>query len=312
MRLMRGSGARGLAALEAPSPIVRPFLSVRRASIARYAAHAGITWIEDPGNTSDVHLRNRVRHDLLPALRRVNAGIDDVLLEAGRSALRWRRDVDALVDRWLEPVVRGDGGLEVLRTELDRLDADSLAVVWGALAGRVGLALDRRGTERLASFIMKGAAYGVIPLSGGWTVEASREHYVLGRRVAVAGECALPTTGSLDWGGFRFRQESGEGAATAGVAWSAWSAWMPEGDVATVRAWRAGDRLGISGGHPRRRVARYLSEAGLHGAERMAWPVIVSNEDEDVVWIPGVRRSDAATERSGRPVRHFVCERIGR
>jgi hypothetical protein len=64
-------------------------------------------------------------------------------------------------------------------------------------------------------------------------------------------------------------------------------------------------------------VKRYLSDAGLRGLDRLGWPVVVALRDdgvgeqgEDVVWIPGVRRSDAATARSGRPVRHYVCERI--
>jgi len=78
-----------------------------------------------------------------------------------------------------------------------------------------------------------------------------------------------------------------------------------------VRAWQAGDRLASAGRQPRRRVTRYLSEAGVHGSERLAWPVVVGDAaGGDVVWIPGVRRADAATERSGRPVRHYVCERI--
>jgi tRNA(Ile)-lysidine synthetase-like protein len=81
-----------------------------------------------------------------------------------------------------------------------------------------------------------------------------------------------------------------------------------------VRAWMAGDRLAPSAGQGRRRVTRYLSDAGVHGSDRRQWPVVVTGNGSggDVVWIPGVRRSDAATERSGRPVRHYVCERIVR
>jgi hypothetical protein len=56
-----------------------------------------------------------------------------------------------------------------------------------------------------------------------------------------------------------------------------------------------------------RRVKRYLSDAGVRGSDRESWPVVVV--DDEVVWIPGVRRSDAASVQSGGPVRRFVCER---
>jgi hypothetical protein len=46
----------------------------------------------------------------------------------------------------------------------------------------------------------------------------------------------------------------------------------------------------------------------LRGAfVRAGWPVVV--QGGEIVWIPGVRRSDAATVRPGEPTRHYVCER---
>src|SRR5688572_25826756 len=72
MRVRRGSGARGLAGLEyAPPRIARPFVSIARVSVARYAAHHDVPYLEDPSNASRQHFRNRVRLDLLPAMRRL-------------------------------------------------------------------------------------------------------------------------------------------------------------------------------------------------------------------------------------------------
>ena len=56
-----------------------------------------------------------------------------------------------------------------------------------------------------------------------------------------------------------------------------------------------------------RRVKRFLSDAGIAGPDRIGWPVVLV--DGEIVWIPGVRRSDAATDRSGRPVLRYLCER---
>ena len=122
----------------------------------------------------------------------------------------------------------------------------------------------------------------------------------------------LPASGELRWGAFRFRvDDSPSGSPAQGAGSHPWRAMLPVLMPVMVRPWTAGDRLGRSRGQEARRVKRYLSDAGVRGTDRVGWPVVV-DERENVVWIPGVRRADAATERSGRPVRHYVCERITR
>lgn len=313
MRILRGSGTRGLAALEARSDVLRPLRDVSRAELRSYAQAAGVRWMEDPSNQSRAHLRNRVRLDLLPALRRADAGIDDALRATGRRASAWREEVESFLDANLVTRVARDGSLAIARTELSTFDEDSLGVIWAALAGRVGLALDRRGTRRLASFTIS-AGRGSIPLSGGWSVEAGAEQYLLRRRpVREARAVPLPRTGALRWGSFEFRPAEDvvpERRSAGRAERDLWTATLPVSSTAIVRPWSAGDRLSTAGSQRARRVKRYLSDAGVHGLDRAGWPVVVAGDD--VIWIPGVRRSDAATERSGRPVRRYVCERIDR
>ena len=309
MRVLRGSGARGLAGIYAPAPIARPFLELSREVLERFAREHGITWRDDPSNGSREFLRNRVRHDLLPALRRADPAIDEALLGVARRAAQWRADVESLVDERVVHDRVSDTTLEIARTELSSHGGDSLAVLWPALAGRVGLALDRRGTHRLTSFTISGRSSGVMPLSGGWQLERHAERFVLRRCPAPgAGDTGMPDEGTFDWGRFRFRV--GTSAAADRPPADSWSAMLPADARARVRPWSDGDRLAPAGTQPRRRVKRYLTEAGVRGQERRGWPVVTSGDE--IVWIPGVRRSDAATERSGRPVRHYVCERIDR
>ena len=302
MRTMRGAGARGLAGLAAPSPILLPLLETSRAVLEAYARGRGITWIDDPSNDDLAFLRNRLRHQILPAMRAVDPSIDDALWEMGQRAARWRADVEAIVDVCVRHRRAGDGALVVAASELADYDRSSLAMMWGALAGRIGLALDRRGTQRCAAFTMKSPRVGMIPLSGGWRLEALRGDLVLRRSPAVAdAPVLLPERGSVEWGGFRFSVAEG---ATAD---DQWGAEVAGGGPVVVRRWRAGDRLAPAQGQGRRRVTRYLSDAKLGGSERVSWPVVL--QGEEIVWIPGVRRSDAATARSGRPIRRYLCER---
>lgn len=74
-RLLRGSGATGLAGMTARSEvggmtILRPLLGVRRQRLREFLHERGQAWREDSSNASDAYLRNRLRRLLatLPEL----------------------------------------------------------------------------------------------------------------------------------------------------------------------------------------------------------------------------------------------------
>ncbi|MDP3846579.1 MAG: tRNA lysidine(34) synthetase TilS [Pseudomonas sp.] len=72
-RLLRGAGARGLAAMPASRPLgaghlVRPLLAVSRAELEGYARSNGLGWVEDPSNCDERFSRNFLRRQVLPLL----------------------------------------------------------------------------------------------------------------------------------------------------------------------------------------------------------------------------------------------------
>ena len=81
MRLMRGSGSTGLRGMVAlrEGIFLRPMLNITRAEIKAYAEANGISFREDETNADWRFLRNRVRGDLLPALRQYNPNIVQTL-----------------------------------------------------------------------------------------------------------------------------------------------------------------------------------------------------------------------------------------
>jgi tRNA(Ile)-lysidine synthase len=78
LRLLRGAGGEGLAGMRwrAPSPVnpknslVRPLLNFSRKELRGFAAENKIRFREDETNAQLDALRNRVRHELLPLLRK--------------------------------------------------------------------------------------------------------------------------------------------------------------------------------------------------------------------------------------------------
>lgn len=176
LRDPRHTSARGLAAMYAPSPVARPLLGVRRTDIAAYAAANEVRYLDDPSNLDRGHLRNRVRLDLLPALEHVSEGFGAEMLAIAKRAARWRESVERIVDTL---------GIEILpplvvpAEPLLSLSAEALGLLWPAIAGRAGVTLDWRGTERLVAFTKSGRPGGRIPLSGGAEVARTASTFVL-------------------------------------------------------------------------------------------------------------------------------------
>lgn len=300
MRVLRESGARGLAGLCAPSPIQRPFLELHRSDLESYARARGVPHIEDPTNASRAYLRNRVRHDLLPAIARVDPDFAAEMVALSREAARLRRAVDGVAATLAE---RGErGAVTVDLATLRSMSPEALRLLAPALAARAGIILDRRGTTRLSAFILEGRVGGQVQLSGGAEAVLARRALVIRRERAVQlSEDESPLDVVRITGAWRFRRVR-QASAT-----DAWMAELPAESRLTVRRWRPGDRMRAAGASSARRVKRFLSDAGIAGPDRIGWPVVLA--DGEIVWIPGVRRSDAATDRSGRPVLRYLCER---
>jgi tRNA(Ile)-lysidine synthase len=294
------AGSRGLAGLYAASDIVRPLVDVRRDEIRAYAESRGVVWVEDPSNRSMRYARNRVRRDLLPALRSVFPSIDQDLLSIAREAARWRDDVERFVDQVIHPK-RIRGGLDVPVETLRTLEAGEVSILWPAIAARAGVTLDRRGIDRLAQFSVTSRVGAKIQLSGGWQVSRSRDTLELRASSELKSPVEVMTDSGGRWGDWHFRQSAG------GNRRDSWSATLPAGETFTIRAWQPGDRMAARHGERGRSVKHFLSNAGITGHERSGWPVVLIGDQ--IVWIPGIRRSDAATARSGRPGLPFVCER---
>jgi tRNA(Ile)-lysidine synthase len=180
MRILREAGPRGLAGLYAESDVIRPFVNVTREQLEAYAAVHKVKFVTDPTNDSRRYLRNRVRHDLLPSIAKVRPRFARELIDISRRSAEWRRSLDSVLDA-VDASEGPDGSLRVARSSLAGFDAESLRVLWPALAARAHVVMDRRGTHRAAEFTMKGLTGRSIQLSGMFEIVMHRDHLLLRR-----------------------------------------------------------------------------------------------------------------------------------
>ncbi len=104
-RLARGTSLAGLSAIGERDGIIRPFLSVTRAEIERYAAENELPFVTDSSNSDEAFARNAIRHSVMPALERTVNGASRHLTEF---ALRAAED-DRLLQELARKEVRRQG-----------------------------------------------------------------------------------------------------------------------------------------------------------------------------------------------------------
>jgi tRNA(Ile)-lysidine synthase len=127
LRLLRGAGSEGLAGMKwhSPSPadrkitLVRPLLDFSKAELLAFAGEYKIPFRQDATNFSSDLLRNRIRNELLPLLRKqYQPALDKTVLRL-MDILGAESDfVGAAAQRWMEraphavplPARRGEGG----------------------------------------------------------------------------------------------------------------------------------------------------------------------------------------------------------
>jgi tRNA(Ile)-lysidine synthase len=319
---LRGSGLAGLAGM-APleGEVARPLLTLTRAETAGYCAARG--WIprEDPTNADFAHLRNRVRHELLPLLERYNRGLRETLV---RNAAVLRDDARALDELagalWSRAVT--PAGTETLR-----LDAAALREALPALRRRVlrRAAIQLVGHERapearhlrlLERLLDEGRSGDQLDLPG--ELRASLEYGVLvltraAQGPALAGDetvWSLPVPGVLALRelGWRLRawieEAPPEPPAGRAEVWRDLESGfrLPEliayvdaevaGTALTVRTWRPGDRMRPLGMRGEKKLQDLFADAHVPRGWRHRLPLICAGAQ--LLWVAGLRLDERA------------------
>ena len=103
-RLARGTSLKGLDAFPKQQGLLRPLLGVTRAQLDAYIRENNLPYREDESNWDVTFARNRIRHEVLPALEQAVPGAREDLV---RFAERAARD-DAFLESLAAKEVRGE------------------------------------------------------------------------------------------------------------------------------------------------------------------------------------------------------------
>jgi len=116
-RFLRGAGTRGLAGIYpvVGGTLVRPLIRVRRQAVEDWLRAHHQPWQEDSSNQDLRHVRNRIRHQLLPRLSRFNPRLVETACEMAEIA----RHEEAFWQQYLVPLVNQGLRLEGMKVLVD-------------------------------------------------------------------------------------------------------------------------------------------------------------------------------------------------
>lgn len=314
-RIIRGTGLRGLRGIPARrGMLVRPLLPFRRVEIEAHARESALHWREDPSNLDLRFARNRIRHDLLPALERGSPDVRRALRHLARAAAQAEAGWDAALGAVEAQVVQGHagGGVELARSVLLSYHPEVRARLLRRLLRRFGSVPGRRGTRAAVAFISSGASGHAVDLAGGWVLERDFDVVRIRPSAAREGPVDLPLriggpdagAGLVVVGGRRLRADwcvtprvEDEAGSLATLALSAVRFPLE------LRAWRPGDRIALPYGT--KKLKKLFGERRVGRLDRGRAPVL-ADRDGRVLWIAGLARAAHVKPTTGEPVFRLV------
>ena len=132
LHLTRGSGLRGLCGI-APvrdfedGKLLRPLLSVTKGEILAFCEEHELPYVTDVTNDDTDYARNRIRHEVMPALRRINPSVTESMARLCKNAARDNDFMEESAAAFLALHERDDGSIPL----------DPLKSAHPALAARV-------------------------------------------------------------------------------------------------------------------------------------------------------------------------------
>ncbi|HET8890501.1 MAG TPA: tRNA lysidine(34) synthetase TilS [Candidatus Angelobacter sp.] len=314
MRILRGTGARGLAGI-APAHktkhLVRPLLTTSRIEIESYLEALGQPWRQDASNLDRSHTRNRVRHTLLPLLEReFNPAIRQTLADMAELAQAedayWSSELSSLLPRLVHEGKPSRSGRsssgefkDMLGLDLSALQRLPLALRRMAIyetAKRLGASLEFKHIQQLTMLTEHEKPGKKVALPDGLVANRTARELQFSRSAQELPKnyCyALPIPGEvavLELG-FTIRARLITTGKQKASGYNAASLLNPSllGPELAVRNWRAGDRFFPAHSQSPKKVKELLQPARLGHeltpAQRSAWPVIESAGQ--IVWMRG-------------------------
>jgi tRNA(Ile)-lysidine synthase len=277
LRLMRGAGAAGLAAMPVSralgrGTLFRPLLNMARSQLEAYAAEHRLECIDDPSNRDPQHRRNFIRHRVMPVLAEVWPAYRHSITSAAELQGETSRLLNAYLSADVANISDADGTLDIrVLINFDR--PRQRAVLRHYVFQHLGVRLDRAQSEELVGQFLHSSrdSQPMFELNNEMTLRAFR-----GRLICERGPPQYVFDRGLvqDWDGQQTCLISGLGRLSAEAGGEV----VPRGKI-TVRFRSGGERCRIAGHAHSRPLKKLLQEWSVPPWKRDVLPLIYCDDE---------------------------------
>jgi tRNA(Ile)-lysidine synthase len=291
LHLLRGAGPAGLRGfLPVSPPFIRPLIFLSREETRDFCRAHGIPFRDDPTNLDRKILRNAIRLELLPWLKRHNPRAEEALARAAQLLGETEEVLAWLAEKTLSELEK-DRGLDL--RELRKLPKPVQALAVRALAQRYGVALYHRHVEAILEGIERGRAaeyrlpQGLVARIGGglFLIEEVKAVPPGPWPLELPGETLIPELGWKIKTEKVPRPESLH-PGSPNVAYVSSQKLRPP---LYVRPAKKDDVFIPFGAERGKKVWEFLARQGIPRWERERWPLLL--DSRGVVWVVGIRAS---------------------
>lgn len=287
--LTKGCGMRGLHGIPLKNGcIIRPFLFAARSRLEQYVTEKGIPFREDATNREAKYYRNKIRHNVIPALKEINPAFEQTMAEnIGRF-----RQVEQLLD-WAMRHIAQDAIISYgtpFRLSIRELESFGPVLPTVLFEFLYPYGFNSSQVQQLAQGL---GSTGAIFLSSGYRLLVEREELVVEKTPEGQGagpqeyQLAGETEGlAVPGGKLALSRHPGRPADFPPTGWQACLDAERLQFPLTLRHWRAGDAfqpLGMGGRHQKlqdlfsnQKVSRFEKEKAWvleDAAGRICWVV---------------------------------------
>ena len=314
LRLLRGAGGAGLAGMKwrSPSPadksvsLVRPLLGFSKADILAHARAEKIRFRHDATNFSPDMLRNRIRNELLPLIRKnYQPGLDKTVLRLMEITGAETEFAGVASSLWLDSV----------RPQAERYNFDDLHVavqrrVLQQQLPELGVVIDFDLIEQLrqsaGKVVSVGSGLSVVRNSGGkiqlvkYSAPAGAKFNAGERKLKLSGGAGRAGFGSLKFSWAMRKYGGSRGRSPHQAQCEFFDADKIGGEI-ILRHWRAGDRFQPIGLKSAVKLQDLFVNAKIPAARRREL-VLAATVTGEIFWVDGLRIGEkfkltAQTER---------------
>ena len=289
MNLFRGTHLHGLKSIPKNiNKIKRPLLDVSKEEIIKYAKVNQINYLDDESNFDNAINRNWIRNDIFKEVEKRFSGSLEAQIAQIISELEYALPQNTTL---LNSVKSSSGYIEI-PVSLINFKNPELLSLFAIIGKRIGMTgMESKDLDKIKETI---ATSKQVTFFNDWYCMSYSSLLIFINKNLWVQDAGLD---SNPYGYLRINTEEKQGY------FNNWNIAIPSRDTnISMRTLENGDKIKIN--NSEKKVSELMRAFGLRGILKEVWPVLLV--DEEIIWIPGIRKSDTALDFQKNNYSHII------